>query len=329
VLLSTSLALLLAEGALRVYHALKDAREIRALPPVPERALVPSADPERLYEWNPGWSRAGFSINSLGLADDETSLEKPAGVFRIAFVGDSITANFQLLPRPEIYANELERLLNADPARGRSFESLNFGVNGYAILQNVQVLRTRVRAFEPDLVVFQLCLNDPHSGATAYGGDAPIGRSRLWNFVFRRLDPVRYWGWFFVDRHYDASGVENVRKGMLAIGEEARRGPPVLAVLFPYLYAPAYERWGYARYHEPYREAAREAGVPLLDLYEAFREAGFVGLRPYPADPIHPDREAHALAARRIAERLDEIGWLPPERSGPLASGRVGSPQPR
>jgi hypothetical protein len=65
--------------------------------------------------------------------------------------------------------------------------------------------------------------------------------------------------------------------------------------------------------------------VPLLDLYAAFRESGFVGMRPYPADPIHPDREAHALAARMIVARLDEIGWLPLERSAPLAAGEAGS----
>jgi lysophospholipase L1-like esterase len=329
VLLSTGFALLLAEGALRAYWVLKDWREQSALPGLAKRALVPSADPELRYEFNPGWTRSDFSVNAFGMADDEISREKPPGVFRIAFVGDSITANFELAPRPAIYVNQLEQRLNRDTVRARSFESLNFAVNGYGILQTARMLRTRVRAFDPDVVVLQLCLNDPYPSDSAYTRDAPIGPSRLYNFLYRRVDPVSFWGWWYVGRTYDATGLANLRRGFEAIAEEARRGPPMLAVVFPYLYKPAYERWGYARFHELYRDAAREAGVPLLDLYEPFERSGFVGMRPYPADPIHPDLKAHALASEAIIVRLDELGVLPPLRSAPLAGGPTASAESR
>jgi lysophospholipase L1-like esterase len=314
VLVSILLVLGLAEAGLRVAHRIYQWRVVRSLPPVAARALIPSTDPELIFEWNPGWRSDSFTVNSFGMPNDEITVEKPPGVFRIAFLGDSISANFELRPRPEIYLNVLARTLNQERRSGWRFEALNFGVTGYGILQELRVLRTRVLPFHPDLVVVQHCLNDPYPSDTPYAQLAPIGPSRLWNFVFHHLRPNRFWGWYFVTRNYDPVGLENLRRGMEGL-REVQGGVPVVAVLFPYLYAPAYDRWGYQRYHVPYRQGAVQAGIPFLDLYAAFRQAGFIRSQGIPLDPIHPEREAHALAASEIERRLDELGSLPPEDS--------------
>jgi lysophospholipase L1-like esterase len=310
VAISLVLSLGALEGALRVYHRLKEWREQRALPPVAARAMVPSRDPELIYEWNPGWSRDGFSVNSLGMADREVTLEKPPGVFRIAFFGDSISANFGHRPRPEIYLNVLGRRLDEEAWRGARFEVLNFGVNGYSLLQSVRMLESRALPFAPDLAVVQLCLNDPYPSNTPYASLMPTGPSRLWSFFYRRLFPDRFWGWAYVESAYDETGVGNLRRGIARLAELARRGPPILAVLFPYLNAPAYDEWGFERFHEIYRDAARESGLPLLDLYPPFRRAGAIGKLGI-ADPIHPGREAHEVAAAEIEIKLDELKLLP------------------
>jgi len=308
-LVSLLLTLGFAEAGLRAAHRFYQWRVVRGLPALKARALVPSSDPELIFEWNPGWRSDTFTVNSFGMPNDEVPLEKAPGVFRIAFVGDSISANFELRPRPEIYLNVLARTLNLE-RRGWRFEALNFGVNGYGILQELQMLRTRVGRFHPDLVVLQQCLNDPYPSDTPYAQLAPIGPSRLWNFVFHHLQPDRFWGWYYVDRVYDRVGLENLRRGMAGLGEVAR-GMRVLAVLFPYLYAPAYDNWGYQRYHALFRQEAAQAGVPFLDLYTAFRQRGFIGSRGVPADPIHPERDAHAVAADEIELLFDSLGWLP------------------
>jgi lysophospholipase L1-like esterase len=250
-------------------------------------------------------------VNSLGMADREVALEKPAGVFRIAFVGDSITANFELRPRPEIYLNVLGSRLDHEARRGTRFEVLNFGVNAYSLLQGVRMLESRVLRFAPDLEIAQLCLNDPYPSNTPYAELMPTGPSRLWNFLFRRLSPDHFWAWAYVEANYDDTGIANVRRGIARLAELGRRGPPILAVLFPYFYAPAYEQWGFERFHEIYRQAAREAGLPLLDLYEPIRRAGLIPSLPIPSDPIHPGREAHELAAVEIEARLDALQLLP------------------
>jgi lysophospholipase L1-like esterase len=320
-LVSLLLSLALAEVALRVGHSVYKWHVLHALPPVDARALIPSKDPELIYEWNPGWRSETFAVNSFGMPNDETTLEKPPGVFRIAFVGDSISANFERRPRPEIYLNVLAGNLNQEKRPGWRFEALNFGVTGYGILQELRMLRARVLRFHPDLVVIQQCLNDPYPSDTPYAQLAPIGSSRLWNFVFHRLEPDRFWAWFFVERYYDQGGLENLGRGTAGLAE-VRQGVPVFAVLFPYLYAPAYDRWAYQRYHALYREGAERAGIAFLDLYPIFRQRGVVGNRPYPIDPIHPEREGHALAAAEIERRLDELGLLP-ARQDPGSEGVI------
>jgi lysophospholipase L1-like esterase len=311
VLISTLLSLAALELALRVYHRFNVPEQWRALPPVSERAMIPSLDPELIFEWNPGWKSADFSVNSLGMADREVTREKPPGVFRIAFVGDSITANFGHRPRAEIYLNVLASRLAHEAGRGVRFEVLNFGVNAYSLLQSVHMLESRALRFAPDLVVAQICLNDPYPSSTPYALEMPVGPSRLWNFLFRRLYPDRFWAWAYVEANYDETGIANVRRGIARLAELGRRGPPILAVLFPYLYAQAYDQWGFEHIHEIYRQAARDAGLPLLDLYEPLRHAGLISAPPAPADPIHPGREAHELAAIEIEARLDAMRLLP------------------
>ena len=313
--LSLMLSLAVLEAVLRVYHHVKVWRENRALPPVAARAAIPSRDPELIFEMNPGWSGDGFSVNSFGMADDEVALEKPPGVFRIAFVGDSISANFGLRPRPEIYLNVLARRLDGEARGGLRFEALNFGVNAYSLLQSARMLETRALQFAPDLAVAQLCLNDPYPSPTPYALLTPSGPSRLWNFLFRRLAPDRFWAWAFVEANYDGAGMANVKRGIARFAEIARKGPPVVAVLFPYLYAPAYDEWGFERFHAYYRETAREAGLPLLDLYPAFRRAGVIRGLSENRDAIHPDREAHELAGAEILAHLDRLGMLPKKES--------------
>jgi len=310
--ISSLLSLGLLELALRVYHRVDRSRELRALPPVETRAMIPSSDPDLLFEWNPGWSKNGFTINSLGMADREVTREKPAGVFRIAVIGDSISANFELSPRPEIYLNVLGNQLEHDPRRGVRFEVLNFGVNAYSVTQSVRMLEARALGFAPDLVIAQLCLNDPYPSSTPYWNEGPYGPSRLWNFVFRRLARDRFWGWAYVEAGFDTTGIANLRHGIDRLAELGRDGPPILAVLFPYFYRPAYQEWGFERFHEIFRHAAREAGLPLLDLYDHLEQAGLISALPIPADPIHPGREAHAFAAAVIEARLDELRLLPP-----------------
>jgi lysophospholipase L1-like esterase len=297
------------ELGLRAYDLLKAGAARRALPPVAERVLVPSEDPELPYELNPGFRDNGFAVNSLGLAGEETTREKPQGTFRIAFVGDSITCNFGHRPRNEIYLRILERELNRRAGDGTRYECLNFGVNGYGVSEVLRSAETKVPPFDPDVLVVQLGVNDPYPSDSAYGRFAPPPLLRSRSFLWRRIDPERFWGHEYVERKYDRSGLASLRDGMERVGALQAR-VPVVAVFFPYLQREAYAAWGFDRYHDAWSGAAGQAGVELVDLKERFDAAGLIDDR-WPKDPIHPPVTGHELAAAALLEALEARGLLP------------------
>jgi len=122
-----------------------------------------SEDPALVYELRPGARDGRHRISSAGLRDDETPREKPAGTFRIAAIGDSLTHGSGG-PRESAYPEQLEALLNARAgAAGPRFEVLNFGVPGYDIGQVARRLRVLGLSFEPDVIVYGYVLNDPQA----------------------------------------------------------------------------------------------------------------------------------------------------------------------
>ena len=130
-----------------------------------------SPHPEIHWELKPGldveFKLAPFRTNAAGLRDREYALEKPAGTFRVAFVGDSFTMGSGVALE-DVFHSRLERLWS-ERADGLAVDCLNFGVGGYNLLSYVGVLTHRALAYAPDLVVVCLTANDldrpPQSGA--------------------------------------------------------------------------------------------------------------------------------------------------------------------
>jgi DNA-3-methyladenine glycosylase II len=120
---------------------------------------VPSSDPVLMWEYKPHGSHRGIETNRYGFRErDFDSPGKPAGTYRVAFVGDSVTLGLGVQPEQtfERLVEQEARTLAPEPP----LQALNFGVDGYNTTQVAELLKTRVRAFEPDLVVYVMCLND-------------------------------------------------------------------------------------------------------------------------------------------------------------------------
>lgn len=123
-----------------------------------------SENPQLRYELVPG-SPDGrrLKISSAGLRDREYSIAKPAGTFRIAMVGDSVTFGLGC-PRAQTHPKFLERFLRAlRTPEAPKFEVMNFGVTGYNAREIAATLRNRVAPFRPDLVVWAYVANDPQA----------------------------------------------------------------------------------------------------------------------------------------------------------------------
>lgn len=101
-------------------------------------------------------------VNKLGLRGRETTVEKPAGTYRILNLGDSFTMG-KGVEDDQTFSVLLETQLNEVPGaacKGRKFEVLNGGVDSYApILSNIELRRDLV-ALEPDVIVHNLDISD-------------------------------------------------------------------------------------------------------------------------------------------------------------------------
>ncbi len=100
------------------------------------------------------WRLEGYSNDRLSLAgrrDILHSLAKPAGVKRIAVLGDSATEGLQV-PLTDTYCRVLDHLLNTN-SKPAPFEVLNFGCSSYSTGQQVLQFEKDVTAYKPDITV--------------------------------------------------------------------------------------------------------------------------------------------------------------------------------
>jgi hypothetical protein len=179
--LSLLLPLLVVESALRVVGPILPGNystgEFIVPHPVYGRFHVPGFD---------GWVKtreytSRVTINSLGLKGPERPYEKPPGVRRILFLGDSFTEAVQV-PEQDGIVSRLERALNA---RGSDrYEVLNAGVGGWGNGQELMFLREEGYRYQPDLVVMMLFVgNDVYDNSYALQGSPKNPHEPY--FVFR------------------------------------------------------------------------------------------------------------------------------------------------
>ena len=106
------------------------------------------SDPVLGYRLNP--TREG--INNLGIRGREVILPKPATLFRLIFLGDSVPwAN------PGFVSYTSEALVKEG-----NIEVINAAIPGYGTYQELMFLKTYLLQASPDLVVLCYCLNDNH-----------------------------------------------------------------------------------------------------------------------------------------------------------------------
>jgi lysophospholipase L1-like esterase len=188
VLISLALALLLAEGMVR----LADALGLVDLSPSLAEVAMPGqledqvdlgaasgtggplyvGDPVLHHRMAANWSgffpeeivqevgRAEVPIrtNSLGLRSPEIALAKPSDTFRILVLGDSVTFGWSLRGE-DTYTSQLASLL-ATLRPNQRVEVINAGVSGYGTWQELRWLQETGLALDPDVIIVQTHLND-------------------------------------------------------------------------------------------------------------------------------------------------------------------------
>ena len=119
-------------------------------------------DPRLGWRMRPGLAarytqegRGFVRANAEGMRDRDHLPDKPAGVYRIAVLGDSYAEARQVEREQAFWALLPGELAACGFQSGSEIEVLNFGVSGYGTAQEYLMLESTAIRYQPDLVLLQ------------------------------------------------------------------------------------------------------------------------------------------------------------------------------
>lgn len=319
-----------AEVALRIGFA----RRMEAAGEGVGDCLRASPVPVLIYEGTPG--RCGN--NSRGFLDPERAVPKPRDLFRVLVIGDSVAAGAGLTDEQERFARVLEReLRGAAPAR--RLEVAVLARSGYSTVQELYLLEHEAADYEPDLIIWSYCLNDP---ADPFFHDANGDLGPYFRRPALQLVELARHAWFSYRERRRGRGcppeyhrflhcayAADIERNLGRAGAwSAERGVPVVLLVHA-LHPSEGTRAGYtdgARFASyakyPFRDlhawlasAAERAGLTALDELDAYGGARADEVSLSPRDPWHPSALGHQRVGRWLAVELARRRLVP--RAGP------------
>jgi lysophospholipase L1-like esterase len=305
---------LLAELALRVafYHSKDFSMEMWKYAVAMKRA-VPDPNLSFVHEPNTKAFLMGqdVKINSQGLRDNEYSMTKPHGVYRILVLGDSTTFGWGV-SLDETASKILERQLNALHVPGyERFEVINAGVGNYDTVQEVTYYKTRGRNFNPDMVVLMYFINDPEP-VPVQKKIWLIDRSYLVAFLTNRFDGVLRrlgtrpdWKTYYASLYNDnLPGFQACKAALIDLAASTRNDQTKLIVaLLPELHQ-INDSYPFTEAHQKIKDVLAPEGVPVLELIDGLRNHGpEIELWVTPLDD-HPSGKANTLIATQLRDAI-------------------------
>jgi lysophospholipase L1-like esterase len=262
-------------------------------------------DPELI--WRPKPSQSVF--NRQGFRGPELTATKSAEEIRIFAIGDSNTLGWAGEAGPN-WPGDLNRLVKDVEAHA---VVVNAGVWGYASFQGVRRFRQTL-PFEPDIVLVSFGSNDAHRVLRSdrdYAAN-PIRETGPGQLLRRfRLGELLLAAGDALSRRDNGEvqprvSLEDYRANLMTIVTEARdRNVDVVLLTRPYegqIENPYWwKNWGH-EYNGATADVAREAGVPLVDVYSFFKD-----LTPLFADESHFTAEGHARAAAIVLDHIRPV----------------------
>jgi len=277
-------------------------------------------------------SKLSYRINAAGYRGAELDLRKEPSTLRIALLGDSLGFG-EGVKESDTAASLIETLLSQEI--GCPVEVYNFSVPAYSAHQYAWLLRNRVLAYRPDVVVVWYFLNDVENigkrregrmGTMRFLGNDDyaiffpfLARfSALARFVGRRLD-AQLRGYVLVRMYLRVytgpedewtAMVDGLKDDLRDMAELALENQiPIALFVHPLLYRLEAGRYPLAEVHRLVIDLAEEAGFFAYDLFDVFQGQVTEDLWVHSSDQ-HPNELAHKLAAGYAAEKLTAI--LPP-----------------
>ena len=283
------------------------------------RALYSTAKPSTSWSDRP---QAYFMPKgSHFLQDKGYTIENPSKAFRVVVMGDSFSfgPNMQL---DDIYSERLERWLNLEDA---ATEVINISRSGLAT-HNQKVLLNEALRYRPDLIIFQITLNDAEDKSLS-----PAERDVLFSWPLLKLPIFSYWK----SAHYVLQRLHNSRThklyidyfeglfnnqrlykqfsdSLLQIKNVCEQNQiSFVAVVFPLFDFPLNRKYPFRPVHKKIHQALEHADINYLDLLSAYHNIPFERLQVIPGEDSHPNEIAHRIAAERLLAWLAHENLLP------------------
>jgi lysophospholipase L1-like esterase len=285
------------------------------------------------------YSTRTMQINSLGFRGPEITEPKPAGVFRLGFLGGSTTFCREVSSNENVWAHQVWEQLQARYP-DIQMDYVNGGVSGYTTETSLQNLKMRVAPLEPDLIVIYHASNDMTQETRRLARKEgliakPEGNSWLANYsVF----------WFLVEKNLQIwQAQEKVKEGterltklpdefaqwfeerLVTLIKEAQKTARLVAVVtwtqqlreehspevnlkaassslffMPYM-TPDTLLEGFGRYNDAIRRAAARTGALLVE------KAGMIpGDSIHFVDAVHFSDAGSRIMAERVGKRILE-----------------------
>jgi lysophospholipase L1-like esterase len=267
-------------------------------------------DPELGFAYRPGASVAGGTINAIGLRGPVPAPEKPPGVMRVLYLGDSSAFGFGVTDEESYWSLATHDLA---ARAGAPAEPIVAAAPGYSSWHS-RVLLGRFADAAPDWIVLYVGAYNDHR-RRAYFTDAEIParmarRETAWHRV-RTLqtgelvaDRLGKWLGRQLRDPADLARVpvpdfeENLR-AMLDV--TAATGARTIVLVPPYSEKLRARRGAIPRYETALREAAQRSGATIVELGPAFAALGDAAFQ---RDQIHPSVAGHRAIADVLATAL-------------------------
>ncbi|MEM8929531.1 MAG: SGNH/GDSL hydrolase family protein [Acidobacteriota bacterium] len=267
----------------------------------------PSDDPELMWEYAPHSTHKRISTNQWGFRGRDLPKRKVVGEQRVAFIGDSVTLGYGE-EEEDIFLRVFEQL--AWPIEDHDVTAMNFGIDGYATPQIRRLLETRVLAFEPNQVIYTMCLND--FDFTSSAGNKVLYFRKPGSFFLRKFEHLvrRIRGIEFHTFKFGKNRDE-VYEHLIAMRDTTRQADAdfhlVLLPIFP-VDVNSFAYYPHQELHDDIRAFAHEQGIPFTDILDEFRRRGGPP-RAYANDVWHPNPDGHRVIGESM---LWVLGMTPP-----------------
>ncbi len=277
--------------------------------------IEPSPNPALVYELQPSldvdFGHVRVRTNRQGMRDSrDYPVERRPNSVRIIGIGDSGMFGWGV-EQDQDYLAVLESNLNAR-ADGVAYEVLNTAVPGYNTQLEVESLRSKGLAYQPDIVIVGWCEND--FGLPFFLLQKQNYRRRDVSYLyclifdrakFREISPL-----LMRDRREfdsgnvmpelssgtDVEGVRRALRDLKALG--ARHGFHVLV---------------FGPMRATVVALCKKVDIPYYSTIERISAGQYP--ESYEVHFMHPRPEGHRVLAEHLEQELDTLGWLTPERA--------------